>query len=320
MQVVKLKDIQLVDSTIDESTYDEYDSAHSYSVDDIVYVSFEDDGTTERTPHEIYQSLTDTNQGNYPPDNPAEWSLVGATNRWKMFDGFVNTQTESSSSFTVVIDTSECNAVGLFNIVAKTVTFTTIADLIQDENGDYYTDENGDFYGTAIKTETVDLDDSPVFDYYDYFFAPFYYKSAVYWEVPYYSNTLTMIAFEPYLDEAKCGVCVTGYAQRIGTSKWGVQAGITDYSKKDTDDLGRTYLSQGLYAKNNEVTLNVLNSYLDITHKILSDVRGTPAIFNANEEGTSFDSLLIYGFYENFDIIIPGPTLSKCSLEVKGLT
>jgi len=45
-----------------------------------------------RTPHEIYKSLADTNAGNYPPDNAAKWSLIGATNRWKMFDGFVNTQ------------------------------------------------------------------------------------------------------------------------------------------------------------------------------------------------------------------------------------
>ena len=320
MQVVKLKDIELIDSTISESAYDEYDSTHSYSVDDMVYVSFEDDGTTERMPHEIYKSLTDTNQGNYPPDFPAKWSLRGATNRWKMFDGFVNTQTENSTSFTVVIDTSKCNALGLFNIVAKTVTLSTFIDAIQDEDGNLLVDEDGNFYGEVIKTEIVDLDDSPVFDYYDYFFAPFYYKDTLYWEVPYRANSLTMITFEPYLDEAKCGICAVGYAQRIGATIYGVQPGITDYSKKDTDDLGRTYLSQGLYAKNIDLTFNMLNSYIDLAYRTLADVRGTPAIFNANGDGTSFDSLLVYGFYENFDIIIPGPTVSRCSLEVKGLT
>jgi len=302
MRVVKLEDIELISSTISKSTYSEYDSGATYSEGDMVCVSFEEDGTTERTPYEIYKSEANENQGNYPPDSQTKWSSQGATNRWKMFDGFVNTQTESSSSFTVVIDTSRCNALGLFNIVAKTVTLSTSAG------------------AEVIKTEIVDLDDSPVFDYYDYFFAPFYYKDTLYWEIPYRANSQTTIIFEPYLGEAKCGICTVGCAQKIGAVRYGVQPGIIDYSKKDTDDLGRTYLSQGLYAKNIDLTFSMLNSYIDLAYRVLADVRGTPAIFNANEEGTNFDSLLVYGFYENFDIIIPGPTISRCSLEIKGLT
>jgi hypothetical protein len=33
-----------------------------------------------------------------------------------------------------------------------------------------------------------------------------------------------------------------------------------------------------------------------------------------------FSSLIVYGFYKSFDIVIPGPTVSNCSLEIEGLT
>jgi hypothetical protein len=302
MEIIKLKTgFDLLESSVSESLYDEYDDEATYSTDDLVYVSYESDGTTERTPHEIYQSLADANTGNYPPTSAAKWGYIGTTNQWAMFDDYVNTQTEDSTDITVKIDSSQTNRVGLFNLYAQHVTLTLYVD------------------GVVKKTETLDLDDSPVFDYWGYFFGDFSYKADVAWEYPYYGESELEITIDTYGGASKCGICAIGKSYQIGISRFGSSLDIRDYSKKSTDEWGNTYLAQGNWTKRNEIQLWVYNSELDHIYRLLASLCGTPVIVDANNE-TTYESLLVYGFLERpGEIIISGPTVSKCSIEVIGL-
>ena len=309
MDLIKLIDIDLDSSTVSESAHSEYDPTHTYTAADIaantVYVSYEDEDpyeVTDRTPHEIYKSLADANLDNYPPDNPAKWSLIGATNRWRMFDSFVNTQTEDTTTIVVEIDASKTNSIGLFRLIGKTVTFTSTVD------------------GTIKKTEIIDLDDSPVYDYYGYFFADFSYKSDIFWVYPYYySDAVLKIEIEPYQSETKCGMCALGKSVILGKTQWNPHIGINDYSKKTTDDLGRTYLNQGNFAKRIDIDIWIENAEVDMVRRLLAGVRGLPILINANGSETNYESLISYCFWETFEIIIPGPIRSKCTAEFQGL-
>jgi len=101
-----------------------------------------------------------------------------------------------------------------------------------------------------------------------------------------------------------------------------VSISILDYSRKDTDDFGNTYLRQGNYAKKVECDIWLQNGQIDWVRKKLADVRATPAVYNFNNvnlQTSDFESLIVYGFYRNFEIIIPGINYSKCSFEVEGL-
>lgn len=148
MEIIELGDPSVFLSSISEELYDEWDVADTYNTDDYVYVSFEDDGTTERTPHETYISLSDANVGNYPPDDPVNWSLVGATNRWKMFDGYVNTQSEDTEDIVVHLDSSGTNYVGLFLMNAKSVTLSFYkGQPYIDEDGEVMLDDLGNIMG-----------------------------------------------------------------------------------------------------------------------------------------------------------------------------
>ena len=144
MRITKLRSIAdnvlLESSDVAASSLDEYASGTTYSTNDEKKVSFESDGMTPRYPVEEYTSLADSNTGNYPPNNPAKWSLTGASNRWAMFDDFVGTQTDNSDNIEVEVDSSQTNMVGLFRLQAKTVTLTQIVndELITD--GDVSTD------------------------------------------------------------------------------------------------------------------------------------------------------------------------------------
>jgi len=131
MRMASLIDINadtLFYSSVAESTENEYDSGTSYSTGAVVKVSYESDGTTPRRPIVEYESLEDSNSGNYPPDNPSKWFAVGATNRWAMFDPYINTQTEDSNPIEFEVETSGQNTITLLNLDARAVELTFIVD------------------------------------------------------------------------------------------------------------------------------------------------------------------------------------------------
>jgi hypothetical protein len=304
MKRVKLIDITLDSSSIAGSTYDEYVSGTTYATDDNVKVSFESDEVTAKTPVEEYVSLADANTGNYPPDEPTKWSLLGTSNKWKMFDEYINVQSEDISTITVEVDASKTNTVGLFNLQGTQVTFTL-------------TDENT---STIKKTEVINLDVSPTFDYYEYYFGPFMYRKNIRWEYPRYANSTLKVEITIQGGYAKCGMCVIGNFLCLGKTQWSPNISIADYSKKDTDSLGRIYLKQGNYADKLEFDAWIDTDRVDSIKRLLTEIRGTLSMMDANGDTTDFECLLICGVYQDFDIIIPGPNQSKCSMSWLGLT
>ena len=64
---------------------EEFDPARTYIADQQCMVAQVD---------RIYQSTAADNQGHYPPDSPEHWVAVGATNRGRWNDEFVNTFSE----------------------------------------------------------------------------------------------------------------------------------------------------------------------------------------------------------------------------------
>ena len=301
MRVIKPSDISLVSSTIPEDEYALYDAAATYNTGDRVIVAYESDGITDRTPHEIYESTADLNTGNYPPDSATVWTLISATNRWKMFDSFINTKTESDVDFTVVLNSGLTDNVALLEVEANSV------DLI-------FKDDTG----TILKSETINLDVSDTPDYWEYFFNPFIYKRNVIWEYPkYYTSTLE-ITFYTANGAANCGMVVTGVKYEIGVTQYTPSIGIDDYSKKETDDWGRTYLDQGEYAKLNTYDVWIDNIDIDYVFNILTGLRATPCVYQGNNT-TSYEALIVYGFYKTFSIDIPGPVKSRISFDIEGL-
>jgi hypothetical protein len=91
-------DAVLIASNVPETdtNEDEWDASVTYSIGDIVTVL----GTTQRR----YESLANGNVGNNPTTSPLEWLDLGATNRWRMFDGGTSTLTTNAESIDVTIE------------------------------------------------------------------------------------------------------------------------------------------------------------------------------------------------------------------------
>jgi len=408
-------------SSVAASSLSEYDSGTTYATGDKVKVSEESDGSTERRPVEEYESLTDSNTDNYPPDSPNEWDYLGATNRWAMFDKYSNTQSveqsSPSESLEVEIVSDNTDNVGLFRLEAGEVELSQIVNdelmsspdassddftkgtgwtydstnnqydcdasqsgetklyqtpMIKDgiwyqieftvsnysagsiagfvggtqgtfvsANGTYTqiiasdgTDEAGvvgdvDFNGSIdsvsakkVPSHTViDLKNQEEASYWYYYFVGWDYTADLTWQYSRYLDATLRVTIRSSSGCAACGNCKIGTAVDTGLTQYDASIGIIDYSKKETDADGRTYLNQGPFAKRVEITTWINNAQVDRVRKIFETARGIEAIFDCNNATKSnYKSLLIYGYYKQFDINIPGPTMSQVSINIRGLT
>lgn len=75
--------------------------------------------------HKVFESLQAANTGNYPLISSTWWVEVGSTNRWRMFDEALSSQTANPDSISVTLDTTgRVDSVAIFNISAATARFT----------------------------------------------------------------------------------------------------------------------------------------------------------------------------------------------------
>jgi hypothetical protein len=307
MRIIIPGTVSLTSSTVTGSTYDEWVVGTSYDTGDKVKVSFEDDGITAKFPVVEYECLADATVGKYPEDYPDKWSEIGAENRCKMFDDYTNTQTEDTVDITVVVDANGFNCVGLFNLYGTLVTLSL---------------KRG---GSTISTKTFDLRTLiPESGWYAWLFTAFEYGiTQVLWDFTRYATGATLEAtITTRSSEAKCGMLVLGNERELGLTQYNPRIGITDYSIKSEDSLGRTYLSQGNYAKRADIEVAIENTNLDFVTQQLTSVRGIPAIYDFNGSTyvtTAYECAAIYGYLSIWDVIVPGPKVSRCNMEIKGL-
>ena len=261
-------------------------------------------GDRAHTGGSIYESTAAANTGNAPASSPTWWTRVGPDNRAAMFDNQVSTATtQADGPLTVVLQPGYVGAIGLVGLAGTSVEITV---------------KNG-AAGPTVYSKTISLDGSVVTDWYDYFFADFDpLTEVVLTDLPPYNNAQITVSISGA--NVACGALVVGTPFTIGRVEHGASAGITDYSRKDTDEFGTTTFLQRSYAKRMSARMLIPNSDLRKTQRILSDLRATPSMWVGSEDTTTYSPLVVFGWYRDFGIDIQYSTHSLVSLEVEGLT
>jgi hypothetical protein len=157
----------------------------------------------------------------------------------------------------------------------------------------------------------------PLTSYYDYFFkAPVRRTSLIVNYIPpINSSVITITLYDP--SGPSLGTIGYGMAVDVGITTYGVQVGIIDYSKKDTDAFGNTIIVKRAYSKRINCKLEIDASLSDEVARYLSSIRSTPVIWAGTD---IYDSTIVYGYYKDFGIDVPYPTMHNCSLTIEGLT
>jgi hypothetical protein len=233
---------------------------------------------------------------------PPTWLDLGATNRWRMFDNKIGTQTVKNGSVEVSIKPGErINSIGLFNLVGRSVT-VVVTDPVA-----------GEIYRRA---ETLSLPGAT--NWWEYFFSPIPMRSDVVFSgIPAYTQATITITVDNTTFDAAVGHVALGMMHEIGATLHGTSVGIKDYSRKVEDDFGDYELKVRDYSNRAEYDVTIYTNQAAYVRRKLAAWRAKPVIWIGHEEQ---EATITFGYFRDFDIVIAGPQMSDLVITVEGLT
>lgn len=317
---IDITDARFDTSNVPEDDHPEWDNGTTYAKGDKVTV-------TDTGVHKRYESIQDSNSGNYPPDNSttqkggsAPWLELGSTNRWALFRTPVQDRTVSSESYsdsTYATDSLDDPAQGiafqltpgvLIDGLAAFEVSALLADIIIE------TPEEGVVYSKRVSL-VESLANS---DWHSYFFEPYNRQPEfALFDVPLQGNGTFKISFHEPSAEAECGAIVLGRRQDLGISVYGSSVGIEDFSRKERDDFGRFQIVEREFVKQAQLDVKVEFQAISYVQRILAARRAKPTVYEASDE---VSSTLIYGFFREFEEVISGPTIADLTIDIEGIT
>lgn len=287
-----ITDSVLSSSSVAENDFPTYSSGAAYAAGDKVI---------KASTHRIYQSIQASNTNHDPATSPTWWLDIGPTNRWAMFDNAMGSATTATTSLTVTLAPGRIDSLALVGIDAASVSVTMTAG------------------GSTVYSKTASLiNDSGVTDWYSYFFDPI--KAKDYFVIsglPVMSEATITITISKSSGTVSCQGLVVGMKSDLGDTLISPGIGITDYSRKSTDDFGVTTLIKRAYARKLDCKLIVENTEIDRVVSTLAEVRATPVIWYGSDR---YSSLVLFGFYRDFSVDIAYSTMSYCTLNIEGMT
>lgn len=287
---IAIADANLVSSSVPETDYTAWASGTTYSIGQ---------KCISTTTHRIYESTQNTNLNHDPTTDDGTWWLdIAPTNRWAMFDSVIGTVTSvGTGPITVTVDPLESyNMLALLDLVATSVQVEVVLD------------------ATTIYDKTYTMDDRRITGgWWGYFFEPLDRQSTLVVEdlPPFGEVTVT-------INGTACGTFLVGREFVIGKTLAKPKVGIVDYSKKDTDTFGNSIVVKRSFAKRYEADVICDSVRVDGIATKLAEVRATPTLY-IGDDRYSYESLLAYGFYKDFNITIAYPNFSECALTVESL-
>ena len=245
-----------------------------------------------------------TINGCAPVTNTTYWIRADSTNRWRMHDSSVSTQTTNVTSIVNVYQAvGRVNAVALLNIDCASIVITGT----DATDGVVY---NQTYSGVAT---------SGIQDWYAYFTEPIVrITELLVDDFPLYANLAIGVTLSSTAgDTVKCGVCVLGTMLEAGGTQYGMNVGIQDYSIKSRDTFGNYSITERAFNRRCTMQVLVENALVDPLVNILASYRALPTVYIGSD---SFGSSMLFGFYKDFGIAISYPTVSLCNIELEGLT
>jgi hypothetical protein len=240
--------------------------------------------------HKIYEcAIANTNfipSSNITGTSP-KWFVVGATNRWRVFDEVYGSTSDIPSVLGFIITPYvAADSLALLNIKADTVTVvvTDVGPVV-----------------TLVKTFVLTgLSDFIISD------------------LGMTATSSITIQLRVATGNVRLGKLVLGSKFELGTTQYGVKTGINDYSTKTIDAWGGTTIVKRRYSKRQNVNLVIDNARVDLVYNTLAAYRSTPLVWIGADN--LYSMMIQYGYYQSFEIDVQYYLESYCTLEITGLT
>lgn len=251
----------------------------------------------------IYQSLVDNNY-NTPLIAPTAWLEVSVSNPTAPFDVQTRTVAKANKEITFTVVSGIIDTIGLINVNADLAVIT-----VREGLG-----------GTVVFQKTIGLAGGNPTNAWDYYFLE-----------PALRATQTIIeGIPPYVNShvtvtltgegvISIGNLIMGKSKEIGLTEYGATSGILDFSTKTTDSFGLTSFVKRGFKKTVNLRSFVENSKLNVIQNNLYSIRATPCLWVASNDTRLSESLVVYGYYKDFNTEISYPEHSYITIEIEGL-
>jgi hypothetical protein len=258
-----------------------------------------------------------------PTDNPTgAWIVVGATNRWKPFDGKISDLSSDTADLVWnITPTSMVTAIAILNVRAASVRISIAGGLIG--SGTVITADTIIGAGGTIlyDEERALVDNSGVVDWWTYLYSPVAYETEVVFQtVPAFAGSTIVIEVKaPAGVERSVGEIVLGYEREVARVLIGGSTGITDFSTKDYDTFGNPIIVERVFADTATYPLIMTATEVRGTKRLLASLRARPAVYHVGE-GKEDYGLMVYGFPRDMPFALESGPHVYLNLEVEGLT
>lgn len=285
----------LITTDVPETDYPAWASGTTYTTGQrVIFVST----------HKVYQSAIDGNVGKNPTTDTAAWKEVGSTNRWRVFDRSVSSQTVQANAISYRLRMGQAvTSLAALNLSGATSMRVRIVDPT---------------YGT-VYDKTVDLSSVPVaVGWYEWYFGERRTPTqALLMDLPSFPAADVLIDLVGTAELA-VGVILVGQLRTFSMGvRMGARVGIQDYSRKERTEFGDVVLIERAFAKRASFSMLLRAEEVDTFNLFMADVRATPCLWIGSGR---YESTTLYGPYKSFDIVISYYDYSDAELELESLT
>jgi hypothetical protein len=289
---VTITDANLVSSNVAETDHPAWSASTTYAVGARVILT---------ATHSVYEAVTVSTNAN--PATNAAWARVGATNRWKAFDGRTRDRVTRAGSIQYVFAvTSRVSGVAAFELTGGTfrVRVTDAAGAARYDKTHATVDKSGIIDWLSYFTWEPDPSVESLIDS-DVVALP--------------GDQITVTLAAPI---ARLGQLVIGRKSRLGQTTEGT-TGFTDFSRKEYDEFGNPILIQRPYALRVDYSFVFPRSDAQRVKRTIANLRATPAVYFVDDIGSEL-GLNLFGFLSgDLEILINAEFVTFATLEIEGL-
>lgn len=252
----------------------------------------------------IYQSLQASNIGKTPDVSPTWWVFVSFINKFKLFDLVNSSQTAKATSMSYTVRPGTV-VTGLAVVNLTSVTGVRVRMV-------------SDAYGAVFDRTITRGRRPPGIGWWNWIFGRRTESLSSYFvDLPSFADAVIIVDFTGLVDMA-VGTLLMGTVSSWGKGvQSGMSLGIRDYSKKETNDFGDIVLTQRAYASKQQLSLVLDAAEVDSFSALLKSLRATPCLWICSGR---YGAATLYGYYQDFEILIAYFATSECSLTLESLT
>lgn len=226
----------------------------------------------------VFESLADGNTSVL--SEKTKWLPLGITNRLKMFDKAVNSQTVWPEEVVVVVKAAQlANTLTLLNVTGASVSVS------QSEST----------YSRARSLVSHD-----VISWYDFWYQePLWIGDVVFDDLPPYIESVVTVAVRSPSNQAAVGGFFLGKSKFIGKTQWGLTAGILSYSGAIADTFGNVTLMKRDSAKKMNFEVAIPRGYEDEVYRYMKSAENIEMVAIAS---TNWSMTISYGYLGQWEI------------------